>query len=695
MAIEKAMTPDWEKVVGDNWPEWDEEGYVGVSHGEVDAAGKASQGVAGVQQMSSTVDETMTGETADAAQGAYTLRSTNLGQRGEFHGNRAVSAGLMATNTANAKAQINAIAAEHEANVEQLKVRAVAQNMTQKEVKDEYDGFIDAASQAVNNVKQNHDDTHDALRTQFTEGGEPEVPHTMPGAPPGEGAPSLDLPSDVQDKVGNLMGSGGDGGAGMQALLGQGAGMAQGALGQLGQLGQLGSHTPGSDVINPAIQQLGQLLGGASGGDQAQVTPEMLDQLLSGQDSGSDSGSTGGDPDKGGTLASDVEPVDSSSDNKDDSGSHSDGDKPEHKADEKPEKASPAAQPVSAAPPASATVPGTQLSGDTSGGGSAMTTAPPPPDQGTHLSGAGAATGAAVTGGGTPAAASSGAPLGSGAAMGMGGAMGMAAPAHSQPSSRPAGALTRDITSGTPGHAQAPAQAVSVPEQPEQADTSAVVGASAGPGAPWVLSVVSAVSGEYHRAGFNTPIAVAQLADGTAVYCTSDGLGVIPRGVRLPENVIPLSEFPSLNEFFRSDWTGTNTPGSVLKLAADLELIPAITSLYTTARDDEGQLVTPDTLRGVEYLNTPITRDMFSGVSAGDAPLALESIVLTWGRDVNPTLAGTVQALIASRGTTEALDALKDYMVSDADDCLRSGDVREAGYLLRQALYLPEQAPVA
>jgi hypothetical protein len=687
MAIEKAMTPDWEKVVGDNWPEWDEEGYVGVSHGEVDAAGKASQGVAGVQQMSTTVDETMTGETADAAQGAYTLRSSNLGQRGEFHGNRAVSAGLMATNTANAKAQINAIAAEHQANVEQLKVRAVAQNMTQKEVKDEYDGFIDAASQAVNNVKQQHDDTHDALKTQFTEGGEPEVPHTMPGAPPGEGAPSLDLPSDVHDQVGNLMGTGGGAGGGMggmDQLLGQGAGMAQGAMGQLGQLGQLGSHTPGSDVINPAIQQLGQLLGGASGGDQAQVTPEMLDQLLSGQDTG-DSGSTGGDPDKGGTLASDVEPVDSSSDNKDD------GDKPEHKADDKPEKASPAAQPVSAAPPASATVPGTQLSGDTSGGGSAMTTAPPP-DQGTHLSGAGAATGAAVTGGGTPTPASSGAPLGSGAAMGMG--MGMAAPARSQSSPRPAGALTRDITAGTPGQDRAQAQAGSVPEQPEQADTSAVVGATSTHGAPWVLSVVSAVSGEYHRAGFNTSLAVAQLADGTAVYCTSDGLGVIPRGVRLPENVIPLSEFPSLNELFRADWTGTSTPGSVLKLAADLELIPAITALYTTAHGDEGQLVTPDTLRGVEYLNTPITRDMFSGVSAGDAPLALESIVLTWGRDVNPVLAGAVQSLIASRDTTEALDALKDYMVSDADDCLRSGDVREAGYLLRQALYLPEQAPV-
>lgn len=573
----------------------------------------------------------------------------------------------MATNTANAKAQINAIAAQHEANVERLKVQAVANGMTQKQTQDEYDAIVHASQQAVNTVKQHHDDTHEALKTQFVEGGDPEVPSSMPGSPPGGegGSTSLDLPSDVQSKVSNLMGTGGggDGGMGMQALLGQGAG----ALGQLGQLGQLGSHTPGSDVINPALQSLTQLLSGASGGDQAQVTPEALDQLLSGQDSGGDGGGDKSDVDA--EAASDPKPDESS----DKAEEHKEA---EHK--EAPKPPSPAAQPVSAAPPPSANIPGTQLSGDMGGVAPA-----PAPGGDTHLSGGGA------TPNGTSALAAS-------------------APAQSNPSPSqtpmaglgmgigPVSTGTSRPAAGRPGQAAAGNSGMVPLEDIIGSDVAAVTHASASPAAlsaPWVLSVVSSVSGEYHRAGFNTPLAVAQLADGPAVYCTADGLGIIPRGVRLPENVIPLSEFPSLNELFRADWTGTFRPGDVLKLASDLELIPAIASLYTTSPGDTGTVVTPDTLRGVPYLNTPITRDMFSGVTANDVPLALASIGTTW--NLVPGDAETaVRELVDSRGTERALTALVSYLLADADDTLRSGDVREAGYALRQALYLPEQAPV-
>lgn len=62
--IEKAQTPDWDKVVRDAWPEWNEDSHVQIAHGEVDAAGRTVQGAEGVQQMSSTVDSTMTGQTA-------------------------------------------------------------------------------------------------------------------------------------------------------------------------------------------------------------------------------------------------------------------------------------------------------------------------------------------------------------------------------------------------------------------------------------------------------------------------------------------------------------------------------------------------------------------------------------------------------------------------------------------------------
>lgn len=584
--IEKAMTPDWEKVVRDSWPEWNEESYAQISHGEVDAAGRTVQGTSGVQQMRATTDETMTGETQEAADETFSLRSTNLGQRGEFHGNRAVTAGLLATNTANTKAQINALAAQHEANVERLKVQAVANGMTQRETQDEYDKIVQASQEAVDKLKGQHDDTHAALRDQFVEGAEPEVPPSMPGSPPGGegGSTALDLPSNVQSKVSNLMGTGGDGGMGMQQLLGQGAGMAQGALGQLGQLGQLGSHTPGSDVINPALQSLTQMLGGASGGDQAQVTPEMLDQLLSGQDTGG-ADAVSGDGDKSDVdaqAASDPKPDDSPADKVEE---HKE---PEHKVDEKP---SPAGQPVSAAPPASATVPGTQLSGDMGGG-----VAPAPAAGGdTHLSGAGATpNGTSALAASAPAQSAPGpnaGPIGAGAGMGSGLGMGLGPVGNSTSASRTA--------ASRPGQAASAGSGMVPLEDILGGEVTAAAVPSTASTAPWILSVVSAVSGAYHRAGFNGPVAVALLGDNTAVFCTADGLGVIPRGVRLPENVIPLSEFPSLNELFRADWTGGFRPGDVLRLAADLDLIPSVTTILTTAVGDTGTTVTPDILRGV------------------------------------------------------------------------------------------------
>lgn len=334
--IEPLNTPDWDKIVGDRWPQWHEDSYAEISHGEVETAGKTAQGVDAVQRMSSAVTSTMTGLTADAATDRFAEHTSNLTQRGEFHGRRAVVAGLLATNTANAKAAINSIATQHESQVQQLHVRAVATGMTQPDAAKEYDKIVHENRAAVDAVARQHDDTHEQLAGQFVNGEDPSVPSSMPGAGPDGGSAGVDLPPDVQDQIGQLMGSGG----GMsQQLLGQGAGMAQAAA---GQLGQLTSHTPGADVI----QQLGSLFQGMGQGGQSTLTPEALDQLLAGQTSGGDGGDTPGE------LVSDDTPKDEPDPKPDPEP------KPEPKPDSKP---SPAAVPVSAAPPQSAVSPTTTL----------------------------------------------------------------------------------------------------------------------------------------------------------------------------------------------------------------------------------------------------------------------------------------------------------------------------------------------
>lgn len=813
--IEKAQTPNFDKIVRHNWPDnYNEESYAQVSTGEVDAAGRTVQGTSGVQQMRATTDETMTGETQEAADETFSLRSTNLGQRGEFHGNRAVTAGLLATNIANTKAQLNAVAASFETQSEQLKVQAVAGGWTQKQTQDEHDKIVQEHQDAADKIGSNFEQSNNELNSNFVEGGDPKAPDTMASPPAGgsggdEGGSGagLNLPPEVGQQ--------------MQQLLGQGAGMAQGAA---GQLGQLGSHTPGSDVINPAVQQLGQLLQGASGGDQAQVTPEALDQLLSGQDSGGNSGgdsapASGGDTGGGDQAAPDPGTANATTvANSTDTGGHSPhgGGGTGGTAPGAPgggttapgggggggtapgggggggnaapgpgggggsHHDSPASQPVSAAPPASASSPTTQLSGDTA------TVAPPASDTGTgtQLSGAGTATAPQASSLSNPSSVmGSGSALGSGAALGgtaanagmmggspmMGGGVagagagagvspsaGIAGPSYhtglGQPASAPVpqapvsgpGGVTN--TSGTAPQTPLNAPPTSVPAQgntqaPNLAQPGAVstsqreggiaggaMGASgAGAGVvPFPVevqapadgtiyhpasqfsalersagTVISALIASFARGGLVGPIGVAILEDHTSVFCTADGLGVIPHNTRLPENVIPLSEFPSLGELFRTDMTGCLNPGYVLKVASEVGLIPPARVIVAT---DEGTptegvtKVTTDMLKGAPYLNTPITRDMFSGVTSEDVPLALESLKQMW--DVEPDTSDTVTTdmdLFNARwdrvNTEDAVPALVRYLLTDAQASVENGYTSEAAYVLRQLLYLPEPKP--
>lgn len=214
-------------------------------------------------------------------------------------------------------------------------------------------------------------------------------------------------------------------------------------------------------------------------------------------------------------------------------------------------------------------------------------------------------------------------------------------------------------------------------------------------------TVVHSLIESFMRGGMFTPVAVALLENGTAVFCTSDGLGYIPRGTRLPEGVVPLSEYTKVNDKFRIDMTGSLRPGDVLKLAASLDIILPPSTIISTGSDVESGVtrVSLDMLSGAPRLETPIARDMFGRISAEDVPLALEAFKQMWGiGDVDEgDLDDAVFALSESRwekvDNPAAVTGLVRYMLTDAQACVQEGMTSEAAYVLKQVFALGDVTP--
>ena len=215
-------------------------------------------------------------------------------------------------------------------------------------------------------------------------------------------------------------------------------------------------------------------------------------------------------------------------------------------------------------------------------------------------------------------------------------------------------------------------------------------------------TLIASLVSSFSSAGFIGPVAVAVLVNGTSVFATADGIGVLPHGVRLPENLVPLSEFHAINEQFRADMTGCRRPGYVLKIASDLGLIPEVRALMSTEEplDNIGvTYITEDMLKGAPYVSTPITRDLFSKVSSEDIPLALESLKQAWNvspdvNDLDDLEYAVIQARWDKEGNESALKALATWLIADAEAAARANFKAEAGYVLRQLLYLPEPSRV-
>lgn len=279
----------------------------------------------------------------------------------------------------------------------------------------------------------------------------------------------------------------------------------------------------------------------------------------------------------------------------------------------------------------------------------------------------------------------------------------------------PAG--TPGVTPVVPGTGITQAPALSVPRDPNAQQISAIAGIPtvptlpANPGAvhhpssPYTLeqkaagTVLATLMTEFGRGGLATPIAVALLADGTTVFTTTDGLGFVPHGTRLPENTVPLSEFPSIGALFRTDMTGCTRPGYVLKLAADLGLVPAVRAIVATdsVPCDGVAVITTSALTGAPYMSTPVTRDLLSRINDEDVALALESLKQAWGFEPEPqdseTMAESVEMNIAvSRWDTvnnpAAVSSFAEYLLTDAEQSLSRGEIAEAAYVLRQLLHM-------
>jgi hypothetical protein len=755
--------------------------HFALSVKESGSASIATQALEAASSGSLVVDSGMRGMTANAATARFDNQAAALTSQGVRHTNNATNTAMMGMLFKSSKTKLNLVASAFITEWEALKVRAVAEGMTQAEFNSARDTLIETYQGKANQVGADHDESERVLTDAIKTNAEPSVPSKMSTA---AGVPG-GLSPEVTQQLGQL--------TGMASSAGQ-------ALS--GTLGGLLSNPPGA----AAAQQLLESLTSGAGGESAGLTSK-LDEVLGG--------------DGGAKLANDADaagggddPIKTMGSESGGGGDHAEGDGHDHSqeasgggaepakdgdsgvptviASEGTESVapSPAAVPVSGGEAASAVVPTTELSGSTSGikedsgvgtpmgsGGmgspagsgeqSVSRSQPMTPtvaavDSGTELSSgtpngsalsaagaAGGAVGSSALGGSlTPAGAAGAvgpAGIGAGAGTGLAPAMGAVpasaapvmapmaplapttppapgsvvppqAPVPSTPPTQTGGVAPASATPVVPGtgYTQAPAL-VGPPSAVQQG--ALLTGLPALPALPahpgsvhhpdsgytaeqrWAGAVLATLISEMGRGGFASPMAAALLPDGTTVFSTSDGLGFLPHGTRVPERTIPLSEYPGIGTLFREDMTGCTRPGFVIKLAADLGMIPPPVAIVATdSVPCEGvSIVSPSSLTGSPYLNTPVTRDLFGKIEAEDVALALESLKQVWGFDPDmydseDREESVETALAASRwesvNNPDAVRALAEFLLTDAERALSRGEDGECAYVLRQLLHL-------
>lgn len=189
-------------------------------------------------------------------------------------------------------------------------------------------------------------------------------------------------------------------------------------------------------------------------------------------------------------------------------------------------------------------------------------------------------------------------------------------------------------------------------------------------------------------------VAVALLPNGTAVYTTIHGCGYLPRGAMIPANMKPLVEVPEVSSLFVSDWTGCNRPGYVLRLAAQLGIIPEPLAIVAVGdKPEEGVTVlSPEQLKGTPLMDRSVTRADFGGVAESDMGEVFSMLDRDWGNHVVYAKARTDLILTewdVNEPMGDSVTALARYILADAHESRQRGDIAGAQYALLRAIRLP------
>lgn len=183
-------------------------------------------------------------------------------------------------------------------------------------------------------------------------------------------------------------------------------------------------------------------------------------------------------------------------------------------------------------------------------------------------------------------------------------------------------------------------------------------------------------------------IAVALASDGTAVFCTSDGLGYLPSGARASHLVAPLAAL--VDDEFAAQWLGCVQPHRPLLAAIDYGLIPPATELVTISQDVSDPRVrglSNAALAAADRLEFTESRDVFAPNTV-DIDRVLNSLTARLG------LPGL--ELDAARRQAEALcwtdatdpryiTAWSRYLQVEATAAVEAGDLGAVRYILGNA----------
>lgn len=663
-----------QEIIGDNWPEHSETDTVAATLSLFEKSAHSINAGDVADTMFALLEATAKGETPENLMAGFTADQREAFEEAMTALNRGQGASVAAQDILNTKVELNGVVETFEEAVQELIAEysgtAATSPRSQQEFQEKYQNLLNQAKQQANQLGQNHKATQASLMNDIQNGASPTIPSTMAA---GNGSQVPGMPSDAMG----------------------------GLLQNLGGVMSKPPNLPMPDVqkaIQPAAagfqQGLAALMqGGKPGG--VDVSKDALSKLVS---STADSNARnplsapgGAKPavhreqrDGGGQLRSPLSV--SSADNQRPATVDNAPDDPLGLGDQEERQATLPTEPATTEAPQHG---GPQVT--LSSGAAVDAPSPLSPTGGTHLSSGEAGSGAApLHGAGHGPTAAGGAPMGGGMGM-MGPMMGPMGGAGAAPASADSG---RKKPSATVKYDPR--------SQDHEVDSElrdfgyAMKGLEHATDKQMVAaSVLAGVVRANRRAGIPTE-AVVGVNNSGAVFATSDGLGFIPEGVRLASHVNPLINL--VPDEFIVRWLGCDQPWRALLEAVGQRFVGPFDAIVATDPEAEPQGVTVLTGTQIDAVNIAAgntDRWSFDAVHEADIADALAALTVVWGAPkLRPDDA--FNEVIARRwrgdrnGDRAAIGAWARYLVAAAATASAQHKDKDASYLLRVALRVPE-----